>query len=113
MAPRVGSGRVAALATPVMINVMEAAALTIRCDSCCTTYVAYRHISDLAQCLTRVRCADNSGHRYSIWLRMAARGAEPPFAGMSVVGLNNGKHMLALRFSAFDKYATLGGRGVC
>jgi hypothetical protein len=28
-----------------MINVMEAAALTIRCDSCCIAGVAFWHIS--------------------------------------------------------------------
>ena len=47
-APRVGSGRVAVLATPAMINVMEAAALTIRCDSCCIAGVGLWPEADMA-----------------------------------------------------------------
>jgi hypothetical protein len=39
-------------------------------------------------------------------VEMTAPGAKLPFAGMSVVGLNNGKHLLALSFSAFDPQRT-------
>ena len=49
---RVRSGRVAVLATPAMINVMEAAALTIRCDSCCIAGVGLWPFATFRLCVT-------------------------------------------------------------
>jgi hypothetical protein len=45
-----------------------------------------RHFSDMAQCLTWVRCTDNSGTSPPIRLCMAASGAKPSFTCMSVLG---------------------------